>query len=180
MRKMLLTTAAIALASMIAGASAAQAAVVRDGTTGQVCPAVTLSGNTVTGGCLIQHVEGMLGLFDAQGNGFDSCSTSLNLRMDGSGLAYAVNQYVICNWPITQCKDSITGQTIPWLAQNHSMPICLQAESGGPHSWTPVTWASQLGPNGELMAVYQNSTSQPIRGTLTNYLGYNEVRITAN
>jgi hypothetical protein len=181
MRKLFPTAVITVLAFAIAGTSVAQAVVARDGTTGQVCSAVVLSGNTVTGGCLIENIDGTF--LVAEGSQVTtSCYGSYDIRVNGdASVYYAVNQWFDCGYNINPCTDDITGETIPWPGQGASMPFCGQAGLWGPDDWAPITWAAVFGPDGEPLERYQTSTAQGVGGAhFYNSGATNEVFYSAN
>lgn len=182
MRKLFLTTVVIALASMMGGATAANAAVARDGTTGQVCPAVTVSGDTATGGCLISSIGGTFTLQSSPtASPFDSCSALYNVRMNGSAVGYAVGQSVTCNYPLTECRNEATGQDRIWVIQGGQMSICLQTSSGVDVWYPAQTYQTAFGPQGQILGFWQTNPANGIsNASFTNGGSTNEVRVTAN
>jgi hypothetical protein len=188
MRKTLLATA-IATVALMAGASAAQAIVVRDADSGTVCSATQLSGNTVTGGCLIEDMSGtwqVAAYYGGQYHITNNCTGSFDIRIDGFGNFYATDQALHCTgWSQHQaCKDSVTGETIPWASggqgANKQMPICYQWGTMSGSNYL-AGWAYAFGPNGELRSMSQTVNINGVaNASFANTGADDEVYITAN
>lgn len=191
MRKSFLVAAITTLAVITVGASSAQAFVVRSGNAasgvpvGTVCPAVQISGNTVTGGCLIQAMQGPWLL--AQGSDiFTSCTAFFSFRIDGSAtVVYAINQTASCaGLPRRECRDDSTGQKIPW--PNPQMSMCIEHGDGGPDNWATISWSFTLGASGQLIKMTQVAPTSPNWAGIGNAeftnggTANNEVLITTN
>lgn len=169
MRRALMLTAA-ALAATAMSATAAQASGVVDGTTGTPCPAVSLSGNTVTGGCLVEDVAGEWTLM-AGPTPVATCPLTFDFRVAGGGGLYVVNQDggICSGFQRRPCLDDVTGETIPWRGIPVSIPgvglkekinMCFELVSGGPGSWENVTYTVDWDANDYFDGFTQYGSSQ--------------------
>ena len=112
----MLVAAIIAATAALAPSATAS---IYDSETGGLCPNVSLSGNTVSGGCLVDDVDGTWVMMNPHYNPpvVDAgCTLSFDFRVDGVGTTlYAVNQSNSCGTiGRVACTDNTTGQKIPW------------------------------------------------------------------
>lgn len=173
MRKLLLVSMTAAIAVMAVSASAAQAFVVRDQATYAPCSNVTMTGSSVTGGCLVENMYGTLNIAYGQTTHY-SCYASFDMHIQANGHHWIVNQYVNCNWSdsVQACEDA-NGELKPWVTgpDPSKSPICL-APSDNPTQETsaPIDWGFDIGPNGELWRMYQTNN--------TNWVGVGNASFT--
>jgi len=187
MRKHAIATTMAVIAAMAFGASTASALeiVARDGITEQLCPAVQISGNTVTGGCLVEDMEGSYNI-QTENWFYSTCGdSSMDLRIGPDARAVAVNQQVNCV-PLGRqaCRDDSTGEVKPWTTGTWRTTLnwCLEQVSNGSDQVYPVnfqyTFSSPSG--GYLYSITQTSTPNGIGGAhFTNTGSTFEVSIAA-
>jgi hypothetical protein len=152
MRRVLILAIA-AIAAMAAMATTAQAGVV-NGTTGAPCPAVSLSGNSVSGGCLVEDMDGTWEL-EADGVRYAICPLSFDFRSAYGGQMYAINQTggSCSGFQRVPCTDNTTGEKIPWpgsaiwvpgVGAKEKIDMCFeQPTNPSYHSWEEVTFTPQ-------------------------------------
>ena len=87
MRKLAITSAAIIVAIALTTATASAAVIVRKASTFSQCPPVSVSGNTVSGGCLITNVTGPVTINWAYTP--QQCQARFDIRIDYGGSFYA-------------------------------------------------------------------------------------------
>lgn len=121
----------VAMGSLAAGA---HAITIADSQTEEACTELTLSGTEVTGGCLIEDMEGEFTILTA-GTIFNHFNATFDMRIDSAGNFYAVDQFVWVNSGFSrqQCDDPISHDPIPWEGSaigGMHMTMCLEAFSG--------------------------------------------------
>lgn len=114
----LLSVVAVASALAFAAPASAQTLEVTDETTGSHCPAVSLSGHSVSGGCLF-HVKSN-GTFDLRKHHFGiesslgQCNEEFSGRINEDGSGYLFDQLVTgCQWEACYEGSDISDE-IPW------------------------------------------------------------------
>jgi hypothetical protein len=163
-RKTILLAAAT-VAAMAAMATTANAAEIYDVQSQITCPAVSLSGNTVTGGCLVEGMDGewnMMNPYNSPPTTVTGCMLNFDIRIGGSGTTlYAINQNNSCyGFNRVACTDNVTGEKIPWpgvvtwvpgVGVGQKVDICLESPNNpSSHNWEEVTllpawdWADRL------------------------------------
>jgi hypothetical protein len=143
------------MAAMSANALADPGVEVLDYPSGEPCPAVTVEGNSVKGGCLLSNWQGTMTLMASSSVVFDSCWGTFGARVDSAGQLYAVDQEMRCNWPRKACEDELTGKVLPGAGQLHALgngefsadlAMCIEQSSGSFHYWLTVPFAVELNP----------------------------------
>jgi hypothetical protein len=143
-----ITTLAVALVAAVAMTTTTAQASVFDAD-GDPCPQVQVSGNTVTGGCLVENYEGT---WEVNPGGYTvtECPLTFDLRVstdafyyDFQTKVYAVNflSGVCTGIQRRPCTDPATGATIPWsgaasfgapfFLENHGIALNMCVESPG-------------------------------------------------
>lgn len=122
---LLLAIASTAIA-MTASAASAQTLEVTNEATGTHCPAVTISGTDVDGGCLT-HItsEGNVVLrkhvFGIESDIYDNCTQEHSIRINEDGNGYYLEQQLFSGGggggcSVVACFDGAQGEKRPWPA----------------------------------------------------------------
>lgn len=166
------------MALVAIGAGSAQAAYeVRDYSTGEPCPELQVSGNTVTGGCLVEQISGPWEVW-AGGWPVESCSSAFGIRIDAVGNFYGVNTSASCSqlWR-KACQEEATGEQILWPGALSgpwgppAMGMCVENGDGhGGHVQVYMEFELVLGENGELFQMLQTNEAGGVKDAeFTNY-----------
>ena len=162
MRKLVPVIVAAMVVMGVSAASAQAAVEVRDGDTEQLCPDVEIDVRTVTGGCLVEGLEGPWEVW-AGNMLIDVCSSEFDMRVDGEGNFYAVNTFASCGALARKaCVDEGSSERVPWLGRlwgTPAMGMCIELSSGGSHIVAYMEFDLTLGPNGELLEMEQTNFS---------------------
>jgi hypothetical protein len=118
----------LAMGVMGVGAASAQAKfTVYDYYAGEPCPELVVEGNDVSGGCLIEDMDGSFSI-NSFGVPVLSYGASFDIRIDAVGKMYAVNQEME-NWggyPRRPCESK--GEVLPWggAAVPTTLELCIE------------------------------------------------------
>lgn len=97
------------------------------GPTGQPCPPLVVSGNDVSGGCLVEDMTGWMTLVGA---GY--CPVTFDIRIEADTDFYAVDPVANCNYPWTSrqaCTDDANPTEVrPWLGTRspRGLYVCME------------------------------------------------------
>jgi hypothetical protein len=165
--------AAATIASMAAMTTTANAATVYHVATGEPCPAVSASGNTISGGCLVEDLDGAWAMQNPTSPPITvtSCTLNLDIRVDSTGtVLYGVNQTNNCGViDRVACTDNTTSEKLPWPTTVgwsgtdlvYQMDMCLENPTNPSyHTWEQVPLTPKEGPFDTFLGFEQNGNSQ--------------------
>lgn len=170
MRKTLMLAAATvaAMAAMTATANASFS--IHSAFSGNPCPAVSLSGNTASGGCLVENMDGgWTMMHPATGQILTGCQLNFDFRINSTATLYAINQDNSCAGLNRQaCTDNTTGEQIPWPGfvtweggqLVEKIDMCFENPSTGSDTWERVTWLADWGADSHFVGFDQLGSSQ--------------------
>lgn len=175
MRKAIILAAAT-IASMAAMTTTANAATVYSVATGEPCPAVSASGNTISGGCLVEDLDGYwhhVNPYYSPPFSVAWCHLNFDIRVDSTGtVLYGVNQASNCgvNFPRVACMDDSTTEKLPWPSTVgwsgtdlvYQMDMCFESPNNpANHHWETVPLTPKEGPFDSFLGFEQNGSAQP-------------------
>lgn len=133
MRKLLMLAvtalAALAFAGVSASTASAAFMIYDSDAYDTPCPQVSVSGNQVSGGCLIEDFEGTFTLHNFDGSVMGHYESTFDLVVDADGDGFAINPSVDPAdqfSPSREACDEVDGTVRPWM---------VTITSQGPDSW---------------------------------------------
>jgi hypothetical protein len=153
MRKLFLLMIAV-MATMAVGVSTASADgwTVYDPISGEPCNALTVNGNNIGGGCLVEDFAGDFRVTVPSPYQNHWFTSTFDMRVDSAGAFYAVDQTTWATYggtTLTHCRDAVSGAPTPWPGQidevgggefQADIEMCVAGNDGyGPRTTQVIT-----------------------------------------
>jgi hypothetical protein len=95
--------------------------------TGMPCEEVVVTGQKVTGGCLVKGFSGQFTVYYKNSEGkvsiFETFHPKFDIRVNEEGKFYAINQSIWSSgWTRIPCRNKASGEAIPWAGQIRIIP----------------------------------------------------------